>query len=99
MKIRINDDRKNVFFSGVRLEPGESYEVPDDFGRQLVKGNRATDANPVNRDRIPADFPGAKALERIGMTSLRDLRGVADFSELPGIGKKTAEKIAEALRG
>ena len=49
------------------------------------------------KGKLPEDFPGHAALEAAGITTYAQLRKAGDVTEVPGIGKATAEKIADAL--
>lgn len=55
-----------------------------------------TSASP-DPDAIPADFPGAEALAKAGITTFAALDAVEDLTSIDGIGKATAEKIENAL--
>lgn len=49
------------------------------------------------KGKLPEDFPGHGALEAAGITTYAQLRKAGDVTEIPGIGKATAEKIAAEL--
>jgi SSU ribosomal protein S1P len=46
---------------------------------------------------FPENFPRVSRLENAGVTSLADVRGVDDLTELDGIGSAYAEEISDAL--
>ena len=49
---------------------------------------------------LPADFPGRSELIAAGKDTLEAVPTVAaDLTDIPGIGKKTAQKILQALHG
>ena len=52
---------------------------------------------PEELEEIPADFPGARALNAAGITTMEKLRGLDDFTMVKGIGEKTAERLEEVL--
>ena len=46
---------------------------------------------------IPDEFPGFRHLTAAHVTSLQQLRAIEDVTQIPGIGKVTARRIAEQL--
>ncbi len=64
-------------------EAGEKFDIPE---------------TTLNADALPGDFPGHAALSEAGISTFADLDAVEDLTEIPGIGKATAEKIEEARR-
>lgn len=48
-------------------------------------------------DELPEDFPGRKALNDAGITTLTQVRAIENVKDIPGIGEVKAAQIAEAL--
>lgn len=48
-------------------------------------------------DAIPEDFPGYSALGQEGITTFTALEAIEVLTDIPGIGKVTADKITDAL--
>lgn len=55
------------------------------------------DPGPEDPNRIPEDFPGAKALADAGVTTFDALDEIEDLTAVKGIGPKLAEQIEAAL--
>lgn len=51
----------------------------------------------VKQGKLPENFPGHAALAEADINTYAQLRKAGDIKEVPGIGKATAAKIAEAL--
>jgi hypothetical protein len=49
------------------------------------------------KGKLPEDFPGYAALVDAGIHTYAQLRKAGDITEVPGIRKATAAKIAEAI--
>lgn len=52
---------------------------------------------PTAPSALPDDFPAVEALRVAGLTTVEAVRAYADLTEIPGIGKTTAEKIHARL--
>lgn len=53
---------------------------------------------PDQKKEVPEDFPGHSELAASGFRTMESIpRDLRDLMSLPGIGKKGAEKILEAL--
>jgi N utilization substance protein A len=86
---------------GMKIEIKGETEVKGEVAEALTRMLMASRLKQVTVGDVPGITP--KAAERLasaGIGSLSELleKGVAELSEIPGIGAATAEKILEAAR-
>ena len=64
---------------------------------KIVKEHTEADIKEPQTD-LPADLPAREVLIEAGLTTLADLHEIEDYSQINGIGKGYAKKIAEYLK-
>mgnify|MGYP001176961885 CR=1 FL=1 len=75
-----------------------SDKVFDDLNKlKFVKEHTEADIKEPQTD-LPADLPAREVLIEAGLTTLADLHEIEDYSQINGIGKGYAKKIAEYLK-
>lgn len=108
-RLFVNADKSQVVEAGsaeaAYLLGGPGAEISeadvDKYGL-LASGPDIPDiaeAPSVIQGKLPPEFPGYAWLVESGITTYAKLRKVGDVTTVSGIGKATAQKIAEALGG
>lgn len=82
--------------------PGEGLQRMTKLADEIMAGVASTSAEFDIEDMgppemIPDDFPGFRALVNAGIETMEALRGMDDFTQVKGIGEKTAERLEEAV--
>lgn len=77
------------------VPPITTSEAPQPEPKEAESGDE--DAGATLKGKLPEDFPGYTALTEAGITTYAKLRKAGELTEIPGIGKATAQKITEAL--
>lgn len=86
-------------------EAGETFSTDEDSAAQLIElgaakkagGRGAASTASAKTGALPEDFPARDKLADAGIDTYAKVRAVEDLTEIPGIGRATAEKITEAL--
>ena len=105
-----NGEKHNPDTEGPMTGPNDTVEVIDIHGpfagqrrTYLRHAAEAAVTNgfakwPSDDTEIPEDFPGRAELSAAGFEVLEKIpTDVRDLTDLPGIGKKTAARILEAI--
>jgi predicted flap endonuclease-1-like 5' DNA nuclease len=74
-------------------------DEPEAVVEVTADGKSSEEPAPL-KGRLPDDFPGRTALAEAGVNTYNQLSKYADdYTQIPGIGPATAEKITEELGG
>ena len=79
--------------------PGEMASLEDALATQLMEDGFAAPVEEEDTNQLPADLPARQSVFDFGIKTLEDLKKITDFTEIPGVGKATAEKIIDYLEG
>lgn len=79
---------------------GDIVEVAANQAEVLIESGFAEEYMPVLEDvtDLPVDIPSREKLLAAGVKSMQELILYDDLTEIPGIGKKTAEAITDYLK-
>lgn len=87
----------NVDETAAREAEAERLSNETPAGQEQISEALKNEAPAPKQGKLPEDFPGLAALDAAGIHTFAQLRKAGDVTEIPGIGKATAEKIDEAV--
>lgn len=99
MKKKIQFNKSPVGFFNLAYFAGDVVEMPANQAEVLIEAGYAKEYAPAVNPQpdLPADLPGRDVFLSNGIKTLDELKLITDFTEIKGIGKKTAESIVKYL--
>jgi len=82
---------------GLGYFPGEMASFEDALATQLMEDGFAAPVEEEDTNQLPEDLPAFQSIFDFGIKTLDDLKKIVDFTEIPGVGKATAQKITDYL--
>ena len=79
---------------GTGYHAGMVVNVPEHVAKDMVGGGYAVPATPV----LPNDLPGRDAFIAAGYETVEQIKSLEDPTKLTGIGKGTADQLAEYFK-
>lgn len=80
---------------------GDRVDMPDHQALELIETGYAKKVTPVlpkeEKMDLPADLPMRKIILEAGIKTMSELKAYDELSDIPGIGMRSAKKIANYL--